>query len=71
MSWQELVKTNAIVASRERTTTDKRIFNRTKPLGWNPHEVWLTRVKQPRDLAAQASVSEPSTPPHQDAPVRV
>lgn len=47
----------AMVASRAAESTSKgehRTFatalNDARAPGWDPHEVWLTRVKQPRDL---------------------
>lgn len=34
--------------------TEPRAFaaaiHKSRTTGWDPHEVWLTRVKQPRDL---------------------
>lgn len=33
---------------------------------WDPYEVWLTRVKEPRDRRARATPRVPLTPPSQD-----
>lgn len=33
---------------------------------WDPYEVWLTRVKQPRDRRALAKPRMPLAPPSQD-----
>jgi hypothetical protein len=47
----------AMVASRaaeSKSKEDHRAFAtaliNARTTGWDPHEVWLTRVKQPRDL---------------------
>jgi hypothetical protein len=37
-----------------------------QPTAWDPLEVWLTRVKQPRDRAALRAAASPS----HDAPKR-
>jgi len=62
--------TNAIAAARDRVTTGDRIFSQAQPAGWNPHDAWLTRVKQPRELAARSSWSGPSTRPRQGTALR-
>jgi hypothetical protein len=64
MSWADRVKATALAALAERTATAGRI-SVDAPWSWNPHDVWLTRVKQPRELAARSSESGPSTPPRQ------
>jgi hypothetical protein len=48
------MKASATVALRDRVANDEGIFRGTQPGSWDPYEVWLTRVKQPRDRAAQA-----------------
>jgi hypothetical protein len=61
MSWGEAVKAaGGAVALRERPAGDEGIFRSTQPASWDPYEVWLTRVKQPRD-AAQAVTANAST----------
>jgi len=65
MSWADKVKATALAALAERTATAAPISADT-PWNWKAHEAWLTRVKQPRELAARSSMSEPSTPPRQD-----
>jgi len=69
MSWADFVVATALAALAERSATAARISIDT-PWSWNPHDVWLTRASQPRKLAAQPSVSDPSTPPHRDAALR-
>jgi len=43
MNWADMMKENADRASRELVAA---------PTSWEPHEVWLTRIKAPRDHAA-------------------
>ncbi|HXW09006.1 MAG TPA: hypothetical protein VD737_00185 [Steroidobacteraceae bacterium] len=38
-------------------------------VGWDPHEVWLDRIKRPRDRRIAASL-EPSTDPAPEATVK-
>jgi hypothetical protein len=61
MSWADTVKASALAALAERTTAAGRI-SVDAPWNWNPHEVWLERVRQPRELAVRLSVSEQSIP---------
>jgi len=69
MSWADTVKAIALTALAERTSTAGRI-SADAPWSWNPHDVWLTRIRQPRELTARSSMSEPSTPPHRDTALR-
>jgi hypothetical protein len=62
MSWADTVKATALAALAERPATAGRISVDT-PWRWNPHETWLTRVRQPRELAAQSSKNGPAIPP--------
>jgi hypothetical protein len=41
----------------ERSADAPRAAHGTVHTSWDPHEVWLTRVKRPRDLAARLSRS--------------
>ena len=34
----------------------EEIYFPSEPVNWTPHEVWLTRVKQPRDRAVLAAL---------------
>jgi len=45
------MKDNADIASRELIATDAAVMPRDASTSWEPHEVWLTRVNLPRDLA--------------------
>jgi len=66
MSWNETMKA---AAQAERTATATRIVVYA-PWNWNPHDVWLTRAKQPREFGAEPTKTEASTPPRQDTAVR-
>ena len=52
MSWSETMKGDATVAALEHVANDESGFRRTQAASWDPFEVWLTRIKQPRDNAA-------------------
>jgi D-hexose-6-phosphate mutarotase len=52
-NWAEAVKASADVAVRDRAPCDEEIIVvGTQATGWDPGEVWLSRIKQPRDRAA-------------------
>jgi len=52
MSWAEAMKENAKAASRDRVSADAKVLRSAPSTSWDPYQVWLTRVKQPRDRAA-------------------
>lgn len=53
MNWADLMKENADLAPNEILATEA---TSTSPsTSWDPHEVWLSRVKLPRDCAASTS----------------
>ncbi|MBK7901768.1 MAG: hypothetical protein IPJ97_01585 [Proteobacteria bacterium] len=56
MSWNDTVKAAALAAQGERTAKAGRIADYT-PWSWNPHDVWLSRVKQPREVATHSTLS--------------
>ena len=60
MSWADSMIASANVALRDRAANDEGIFRSTEPTSWDPYEVWLTRVKQPRDRAAQVVTTSAS-----------
>ena len=37
--------------TRDSIARDATVMHRAAPTSWEPHEVWLTRVKRPRDRA--------------------
>jgi len=51
-SWPQAMKASADVASRDRATGDEYIVPAMQATGWDPAEVWLSRIKRPRDRAA-------------------
>jgi hypothetical protein len=52
MSWLQAMKEQANVESRNRSFDDANVTRSATPTSWDPYEVWLTRVKQPRGQAA-------------------
>ena len=52
MNWADAMKENADLAARELDAMDTNVMPRDASTSWDPHEVWLNRVKVPRDLAA-------------------
>jgi hypothetical protein len=47
-------------ASREQAHDDAGVYRDTPAATWDPYEVWLTRIKQPRERAAR--IARPSSP---------
>jgi hypothetical protein len=64
MSWADTVKATALAALAERVASPGRMIA-DAPWIWNPHEVWLSRARRPRKLAAQSSLNDPATPSRQ------
>lgn len=64
MSWNDTVKAAALAAQGERTAKAGRIADYT-PWSWNPHDVWLSRVKQPREVATHSTLSGSIAQPRQ------
>ncbi len=52
MNWADAIKNRAKAALRERSMPTDSAFDTVRPTSWDPYEVWLTRIKKPRDLAA-------------------
>lgn len=72
MSWNDTVKAAALTVLAERTAAAARIVA-DAPWNWNPHDVWLSRVKLRGEFAAQpsqATVGSPTTQPRQGAAPR-
>ena len=57
MNWAETMEDNATVAMLEHVAADGSAFRRTPTASWDPFEVWLTRIKQPRDSAANSALT--------------
>jgi len=53
MNWADVMTDNSKVSSRDRNANDDGALDSTAWTSWDPHEVWLTRVRQPRELAAR------------------
>jgi len=49
MSWATTMASNADNAAHNRTPTEDNALGGVESGSWNPHQVWLTRIKQPRD----------------------
>ena len=64
MSWNDTAKAAALAAQAERTSATGRISVYT-PWSWNPHDIWLSRVKQSRELASPTAPSSSTTQPLQ------
>jgi len=52
MSWAEAMKEMADVASRDRLFAHANVMRSAPSTSRDPYEVWLTRLKQPREHAA-------------------
>lgn len=52
MSWEEAMKEQAGLALQDRYSAEANTIRSTTSTAWDPHEIWLTRVKQPREQAA-------------------
>lgn len=50
-------------ASRNLVSTDEVGIGTNATSSWDPYEVWLTRVRRPRELAASRTITEAVRPP--------
>jgi len=57
MNWADVMRDNADVSSRDRNANDESALGSAAWTSWDPHEVWLTRVKQPRELASRTGTN--------------
>jgi hypothetical protein len=55
MKWAETMQRNARVAPGGHVPRPRGAEFSTKREAWSPYEIWLTRIKQPRDSAARTS----------------
>ena len=60
MNCADTTKENANPASRELDPATAAVMPRDASTSWEPHEVWLTRVKLPRDLAVLRHAEAPA-----------
>ena len=49
------MKGNSTLALPEPIANDAIVSRHTQAASWDPFEVWLTRIKQPRDNSAKAA----------------
>ena len=63
MNWANTMAGNADDAANNRVSGDDSAQRNVESGSWDPHQVWLTRVKQPRDER-----QEPSSPPARQSP---
>jgi hypothetical protein len=54
MKRAEAMRGNGTVARLKHIAHDESAARATRAGSWDPFEVWLTRVKQPRDRAAKS-----------------
>lgn len=59
MNWLHTMQDDDTVASSDADAGRPSISPDTTSRSWDPHEVWLTRIKQPRELAARRSMGSP------------
>jgi hypothetical protein len=69
MNWADQVKATALTVAAERTAAVGRIAV-DAPWSWNPHDVWLSRVKQPREIAIPSARSVATAQPRQGIALR-
>ena len=62
MNWTDAMKNNADVVSRASASSDLAGTRVASTTAWDPHEVWLTRVKEPRERAARRVADDASAP---------
>jgi hypothetical protein len=49
--------------SRDLLSTDEMGIRTNATSSWDPYEVWLTRVRRPRELAAVRAITGAGSPP--------
>jgi hypothetical protein len=70
MNWADMMKQNAVPASAEVLATHPTVQGKAAPTSWEPHEVWLTRVKVPRDHAAMLGEQARAESADESKPIR-
>lgn len=58
MRWEEAMKVNATSVASDRASADADVVRSATTPAWDPYEVWLSRVKRPRDMAARRDAGE-------------
>ena len=59
MKWAESMHDSITGTPGDEVTRDESRYFSSETAHWTPHEVWLTRVKQPRDRATLAASLTP------------
>jgi len=49
MNWATTMASNADNAANNRIPTEENAHDGVESGSWSPHQVWLTRIEQPRD----------------------
>ena len=62
LNWNDAVTAAAHAVLAERAATAAATALDTRPT-WNPHEVWLSRVRHSRDVAIPRSMTDATTQP--------
>jgi len=69
MNWADTVKATARTVLAERTATTGRV-SVNAPWTWNAYDVWLSRVRPSREIAAQPSEDVPAARTRRDTAPR-
>jgi len=59
MNWAKTMGAYSSVTSSERYSGDPGETGGATPEGWNPYEVWLTRIYQPGERTARVATDDP------------
>jgi hypothetical protein len=73
MSPSDDTNADSPAALREQAPDDAGVYRDTPAATWDPYDIWLTRIKQPRERAARvarAGTRSPAIFARETAPVR-
>lgn len=62
MNWTEAMNKQASAAALDRVSDDALVMRSAPAISWDPYEVWLNRIKRPRDLAANRDAADAKNP---------
>lgn len=65
MNWANTMAGNAADAANDQVPVDESTQGNVVSGAWDPHQVWLTRVKQPRDARRPPANPSPAKVPSQ------
>jgi hypothetical protein len=60
MNWADAMKGNAAIVARDLDSIAGGNAREAASASWDPYDVWLTRVKQPRELAGHVPTARNS-----------